>query len=255
MTHQSTADVRPATLSMTEPLRTPIKKRRRQAPDDKAEADVNTDVNASDRYGPTFINCPFAEKDEAKALGARWDPTAKRWFVAAGHDLSPFRRWVPRSRTYLDVPFHQKDAAKALGARWNPERKKWWVEKLPDELDPFRPWLPCAARFGHLLATKRPHAAPRSAAAAASFEGFSPQLFFMLAAASSFEEISPASHLEQQQQQRRRRDRDHPSSRAAASLESTGRTTSIEVVKQLTPDQRIQRNLLAAEARGDIIEL
>jgi hypothetical protein len=27
----------------------------------------------------TWLDVPFAEKDQAKAAGARWDPHAKRW--------------------------------------------------------------------------------------------------------------------------------------------------------------------------------
>jgi Domain of unknown function (DUF5710) len=26
-----------------------------------------------------WLDVPFAEKDEAKALGAQWDPQARRW--------------------------------------------------------------------------------------------------------------------------------------------------------------------------------
>lgn len=41
----------------------------------------------------TVLNVPFAEKDEAKQLGARWDPKRRKWCVPAGVDLAPFRRW------------------------------------------------------------------------------------------------------------------------------------------------------------------
>lgn len=41
----------------------------------------------------TNLNVPFAEKDEAKALGARWDPARKCWYVQ-DRDLGPFARWV-----------------------------------------------------------------------------------------------------------------------------------------------------------------
>jgi hypothetical protein len=44
----------------------------------------------------TYLNCPFDEKDQAKALGARWDATKKRWYVDIA-DLSPFSRWLPES--------------------------------------------------------------------------------------------------------------------------------------------------------------
>lgn len=41
----------------------------------------------------TVLNVPFSEKDQAKALGARWDGELKKWFVPAGQDDKPFARW------------------------------------------------------------------------------------------------------------------------------------------------------------------
>lgn len=41
----------------------------------------------------TYLNVPYAEKDEAKALGARWDPVNKKWYVPAGKDIASFSRW------------------------------------------------------------------------------------------------------------------------------------------------------------------
>ncbi|WP_310610205.1 DUF5710 domain-containing protein [Limnohabitans sp.] len=38
---------------------------------------------------------PFAEKDAAKALGARWDATKKCWYIVDMDDLKPFMRWIP----------------------------------------------------------------------------------------------------------------------------------------------------------------
>jgi hypothetical protein len=38
---------------------------------------------------------PFAEKDEAKALGARWDSAKKCWYIVDVADLTPFLRWIP----------------------------------------------------------------------------------------------------------------------------------------------------------------
>ena len=37
----------------------------------------------------------YEEKDEAKQLGARWDPAKKVWYVPDGLDPSPFGRWLP----------------------------------------------------------------------------------------------------------------------------------------------------------------
>ncbi len=41
------------------------------------------------------LSTPFAEKDQAKALGARWDPESKVWYVLDVEDLTPFKRWKP----------------------------------------------------------------------------------------------------------------------------------------------------------------
>lgn len=45
----------------------------------------------------TFLEVPFKEKDEAKALGARWDAGAKKWYAPAGTDLTLFSAWLPAS--------------------------------------------------------------------------------------------------------------------------------------------------------------
>ena len=40
-----------------------------------------------------YLNVPFAQKDAAKALGARWDGAARKWYVPAGLDLGLFAAW------------------------------------------------------------------------------------------------------------------------------------------------------------------
>jgi len=42
------------------------------------------------------LNVPFAEKDQAKLLGARWDPQVKTWYVPEGTSAEAFARWVPQ---------------------------------------------------------------------------------------------------------------------------------------------------------------
>lgn len=41
------------------------------------------------------LHVPFGEKEEAKRLGARWDPREKRWYVPEGVDAAPLQRWLP----------------------------------------------------------------------------------------------------------------------------------------------------------------
>ncbi|MHC1481473.1 DUF5710 domain-containing protein [Frateuria aurantia] len=43
----------------------------------------------------TDLKVPFSHKDEAKSLGARWDPSLKVWYVPDGVDIAPLVRWLP----------------------------------------------------------------------------------------------------------------------------------------------------------------
>lgn len=88
----------------------------------------------------TFLYVPFEDKEEAKALGAKWHRQAQTWFVPAGVDMAAFSRWLqpvraPRGqepalqadRDYLAVPYGERKAAKAAGAAWDPAAKSWFV--------------------------------------------------------------------------------------------------------------------------------
>lgn len=41
------------------------------------------------------LNVPFKEKDEAKKLGAKWDPQIKKWYIPDGLKVDKFRKWLP----------------------------------------------------------------------------------------------------------------------------------------------------------------
>jgi hypothetical protein len=43
----------------------------------------------------TLLDVPFGEKDQAKAIGARWNPVLKQWYVPENLELEPFKKWVP----------------------------------------------------------------------------------------------------------------------------------------------------------------
>lgn len=38
--------------------------------------------------------CPYADKEDAKRLGARWDADRKTWYVIDPPDLLKFSRWL-----------------------------------------------------------------------------------------------------------------------------------------------------------------
>ncbi|MES2181282.1 MAG: DUF5710 domain-containing protein [Pseudomonadota bacterium] len=39
------------------------------------------------------LKVPFNEKDQAKALGARWNAEIKQWYVPQDVDSKPFEKW------------------------------------------------------------------------------------------------------------------------------------------------------------------
>lgn len=41
------------------------------------------------------LKVPFAEKDQAKRLGARWDAGRKRWYIDGHLDAALFSQWQP----------------------------------------------------------------------------------------------------------------------------------------------------------------
>ena len=53
----------------------------------------------------TYLDVPFLEKDEAKALGARWDPQRRQWWAPADVDPRAFSRWLdPEPREFTGSP-------------------------------------------------------------------------------------------------------------------------------------------------------
>jgi exodeoxyribonuclease VII large subunit len=44
----------------------------------------------------TYLQVPFRDKDSAKALGARWDPARRQWYVPDGREPAPFAAWLPQ---------------------------------------------------------------------------------------------------------------------------------------------------------------
>ena len=111
------------------------------APAAAAAAAAPASPPAAAAAGRTWLSVSYAQKDEAKALGARFDGDEKRWYVPQGRDPTPLlARWPPRAPTYLQVPFAQKDDAKAMGARWDAQRKVWYAPASRDPAPFLRRW-------------------------------------------------------------------------------------------------------------------
>ena len=54
--------------------------------------------------GKVYLVVPYAEKDEAKALGARWDPALKKWYRRADQDAAAFSRWQAAPESTFSRP-------------------------------------------------------------------------------------------------------------------------------------------------------
>ena len=61
------------------------------------------------------LKVPFAEKDQAKKLGARWDAGRKIWYIEGKEDVAPFSRWSPspHDASVGSVPAQKPVTAKA----------------------------------------------------------------------------------------------------------------------------------------------
>ena len=54
----------------------------------------------------TNLKVPFNEKDQAKALGAKWNAELKLWYVPQGVDSTPFGKW------FTNTPIATQSTAK-----------------------------------------------------------------------------------------------------------------------------------------------
>ena len=103
------------------------------------------------RFRMIYLEIAYAQKDEAKPFGVRWDPKERLWYFP-GHvlpkELECFRpaktRKGPIEKIILDIPFSYREIAAKAGARWDSENKAYFFEKragqaMPLELDGFQP--------------------------------------------------------------------------------------------------------------------
>jgi hypothetical protein len=87
----------------------------------------------------TYLEVPFAEKDDAKALGARWDPKRVQWYAPPMTDLAPLSRWQ-LDRIYLRCGVDDRDTVEELGAQY--DRTIGWYILSNQDMKPFSQFLP-----------------------------------------------------------------------------------------------------------------
>lgn len=105
-----------------------------------------------------YLYVPFAEKNDAKALGAKWDRRQSAWYVPQGVNPDKFQKWMQpaqeaaakqkmsqarslQRREYLVVPYAERHLAKAAGAKWDSVAKSWYAGEKADEAKLAR-WMP-----------------------------------------------------------------------------------------------------------------
>ncbi|CFX15807.1 Uncharacterized [Syntrophomonas zehnderi OL-4] len=50
-----------------------------------------------------YLNVPYSEKDEAKTLGAKWNPELRMWYVENKYDYYKFAKWRKFSNTSVII--------------------------------------------------------------------------------------------------------------------------------------------------------
>lgn len=56
-----------------------------------------------------LLEVPYDDKDAAKALGAKWAPWLRRWYVPQGLDPQPFAPWSPNTPSAEQLPSSPED--------------------------------------------------------------------------------------------------------------------------------------------------
>jgi len=64
----------------------------------------------------TYLDTSYKDREQVKALGAKWDPARKQWCVAAGRDLVPFAAWLPAGGTLPAARSQSTDLAPAAAS-------------------------------------------------------------------------------------------------------------------------------------------
>jgi len=89
------------------------------------------------------LKVAFAEKDEAKKLGARWDAARKLWYIDGHLDASLFEKWqpTPHDASATESPAQKRNVPRQAAPAGNVHVGSRFVE-LPRVCDCL-PWDDC----------------------------------------------------------------------------------------------------------------
>lgn len=77
------------------------------------------------------LKVPFSEKDQAKALGARWNAEQKLWYVPQGVEAAPFAQWFSDAAS----PVPSKSASNSPGKNLASASQKTSAAPADDDMD------------------------------------------------------------------------------------------------------------------------
>jgi hypothetical protein len=100
-------------------------------------------MTAGNSKAQVYLKVPFKEKDQAKALGARFDPDAKAWYVPHGVDLARFARWLPTDVAQFALT--GEGALPSVVKKAKPQVIKNQRALTPSPLPALRPLLPASS--------------------------------------------------------------------------------------------------------------
>jgi phage/plasmid primase-like uncharacterized protein len=118
--------------------------------DDASTKDAAKELIATEK---TFLNVPFKDRKEARALGAMWDNEVRSWYAPPGTKLEPFSKWhskkqktdlgpaeITDKKVFLSVTYEEKEEAKKYGAVWDKEANSWYVQPGTN-IAPLKKWI------------------------------------------------------------------------------------------------------------------
>lgn len=76
-----------------------------------------------------YLSVPYPQRDEAKALGCKWDKERKRWWLESDAD----RAQIPANWLVESAPIERTAAHQAMSA-YSAERPKWAQAELANRL-------------------------------------------------------------------------------------------------------------------------
>ena len=105
----------------------------------------NTFENFNDhmfRATRVYLECPYHEKEQVRAFGAKWDNNSRRWYAPPGTNLEPLIPWM-KERIYLRCSnIEDRATIESLGAKYDTTLCGYYILDGTVDTEPFARWMP-----------------------------------------------------------------------------------------------------------------